>query len=259
LGHIPDGVVGAIRASVIVKPAGSTFHRLERYGPYLIPITNQNMDPLYGDLSKAVYGKEMGSIGLNCLRMMYAIRNFLERYIQFEVVRTYRDSLILFDGGLTIGAVYSPEFFMRKLLDLAAKNSNSIAAISKSTGLVLRRTHRNILSLLEGIYGPCYIGGIKNLISKKKDRYMGEIYVAKLTPLGEPFKVDLPENAPMEPHETFSSLAGLAGEYGYPEELKLAHMTCILGSLEIIELQALAIDLYGLSLKEDIRKKLFPL
>jgi hypothetical protein len=51
----------------------------------------------------------------------------------------------------------------------------------------------------------------------------------------------------------------LAGDYGYPEELKLAHMTCVLSSIEIIELQSAAIMLHGLSMKEELRPKIFPL
>ena len=54
LGQLPDGLVGAVRASIIIKPVGKTSHSLERYGPYLVPVTNQNKDLLYRALYKAV-------------------------------------------------------------------------------------------------------------------------------------------------------------------------------------------------------------
>jgi hypothetical protein len=53
-------------------------------------------------------------------------------------------------------------------------------------------------------------------------------------------------------------VAGLAGDYGYPEELKLAHSTCVHSSVEIMELQAVAIKDYNLQIKESLRSKLFP-
>jgi hypothetical protein len=54
-------------------------------------------------------------------------------------------------------------------------------------------------------------------------------------------------------------VSGLSGEHGYPEALKLAHMTSVFSSIEVIELQAAAINLYGLQLRENMRRKLFPM
>jgi len=36
LGYIPEGLVGAIRASVIIKPKGKKYHRKDQYGAYLV-------------------------------------------------------------------------------------------------------------------------------------------------------------------------------------------------------------------------------
>jgi hypothetical protein len=47
LGHIPEGLVGAIRASVIIKPKGEKRYRKDQYGAYLVVITNYNKDDLY--------------------------------------------------------------------------------------------------------------------------------------------------------------------------------------------------------------------
>jgi hypothetical protein len=174
-------------------------------------------------------------------------------------VQNSRDSLILLDGSLIGGTIGDPMFVLRKILSDATANGNTLVAISKSTGLTLQRTMRNILSLLDGVQGPCYIGNIKKHITQDIDRYFGEIYVAKLTTLGEPFRIDIPKDSPVPHDEVFAQVAGLAGDYGYPEELRLAHMTCVLSSIEILELQAAAIALHGLSMKEELRAKIFPL
>lgn len=259
LGQIPDGLVGAVRASIITKAPNRTSHSLEKYGPYLVPITNQNKDLIYRNTYKAIYGKETDVNAPDCLKTLDRIRNFLERYIQAEVVKSCRNSLVLIDGSLIGGTVGDPGFILKKIMTDATSNGNSIVAISKSTGLTLQYTQKGILSLLDNIPGPCYIGDIKKHISQNSDRYFGDIYVARLTPLGEPFRVDIPQNAPLPHDEIFAKVAGLAGDYGYPEELKLAHMTCVLSSIEIVELQSAAIVLHGLSMKEDLRPKIFPL
>lgn len=259
LGQLPEGLVGAVRASIIIKPAGKTSHSLERYGPYLVPVTNQNKDLLYRALYKAVYGKETKIHAPDCFKTLDRVRNLLERHIQLEVAKHYSNSLILIDGSLIGGTVADPRVVMRKIIADSASNGNSIVAISKSTGLTLQQTKRNILSLLDNLHGPCYIGGIKDHITQEKERYLGHIYVAKLTPLGEPFRVDIPENTSIPHSEIFPQVAGLAGDYGYPEELRLAHMTCVLSSIEIVELQSAAIVLHGLTMKEELRTKIFPL
>jgi len=259
LGYVPDGIVGAVRLSVVIKPPGKTARRLQRYGPYLTLITNQNKDALYRSLFRTVHGSSTDSSAPNCDWTLGHVRSLLERYIQFEVVRSYRENLILLDGSLIGGTVGDPMFVLRKIIDSATGNRNCLVAISKHTRLTLQSSRRSILSLLDGACGPCCVGGVKDRISQNRDRYLGDIYVAKLTPLGEPFRIDIPSNAPV-PHEVvLSKVAGLAGDYGYPEELKLAHMTCELSSLEVIELQAAAIRLFGLRLGEDIRRRIFPL
>ena len=259
LGQLPDGLVGAVRASIIMKPAGKTSHSLERYGPYLVPVTNQNKDQIYRATYKAVHGKETKIHAPDCFKTLDRVRNLLERHIQLEVAKHYKDSLILIDGSLIGGTVADPRLAIRTIIVDSASNGNSVVAISKSTGLTLQQTQRNILSLLDGVHGPCYIGGIKDHITQNKERYLGHVYVSRLTPLGEPFRVDIPENTPVPHSEIFTQVAGLAGDYGYPEELRLAHMTCVLSSIEIVEVQSAAIVLHGLTMKEELRPKIFPL
>jgi len=145
---------------------------------------------------------------------------------------------------------------VNEILDSAATHGNNIAAISKRTSLSLEPTKRSILSVLEGVYDPCY-AEVKPYISQKKDRYLGNIYVGRFTLQGEPFRVDIPNNSPSDHTTILSWLSGLAGDYGYPEELKMAHALCIHSSIEILELQSAATSMYGMEIREDIRKKIF--
>lgn len=261
LGYISDGFVAAIRASLVTKTPNDNKHHLERHGPFLIAITGENKDELFQTLHRRVYGVAPSSVAPSLEKTLDRIRNLFERYLQLEAAKRTHESLILLDGSLIGGTVDSPTFFIRKIIETAAENANSIAALSKSTELTLEQSRRNILSLLEGIPGPCYVGDIRNQIRHGSDRYLGQVYVTRLTTSGEPFRVDLPENTRRPHDEILNALAGLAGDYGYPEELKLAHMTCVFSAIEVLELQAAAIKLHGLVMKEeaDVRPKIFPL
>jgi len=260
LGVIPDGFVAALRASIVTKTPENK-HMLEHYGPYLMAVTTTNIDAMYQTMYRAVYGETPPSSQSPKLEnILDRVRNLLERYLHMQVATRSNRTIILLDGSLIGGTVANPSHYVRRIIDKSAENQNSLAAISKSTGLILERSHRSILSLLEGVPGPCYVGDIRNHIRQQRERYLGDIYVAKFTQIGEPFRIDLPENTPTSHPDLLNTVAGLAGDYGYPEELKLAHMTCVFSAIEILELQAAAVAFHNLVMEEevDVRQKIFP-
>jgi hypothetical protein len=259
LGYVPEGLVGAIRASVILKPEGKTQHAMERYGPYLVVVTNYEKDALYANMCELVYGEPTHARAPDTRKTLDRLRNLLERYLQFQAIKSYTNALVLIDGSLMAGAVADPMFVVKDLVDGAHENRNTIVALSKSTTLTLKESRLSILSLIDRIPGTCYIGDLRKYLTQEKHRYIGCVYVGRLTPRGEAFRFDIPENTGVTHDWLFSMLGGLSGEHGYPEELKLAHMTSVLSSISVIELQAAAINLHGLEMKESIRRKLFPM
>jgi hypothetical protein len=259
LGYVPEGLVGAIRASVIIKPKGKKHHRKEQYGAYLVVITNYNKDDLYASTREMVYGEATRAKAPDLRKTLDRLRSLLERHLQFEAVKTFNNALLLVDGSLMAGAVADPVFVIRKLVRDAASHGNTIVALSKSTTLTLHENQLGILSLVDDIADACYVGDLREHIAQQRDRYVGCVYVGRLTPNGEAFRFDIPENAALPHEEVFSMVSGLSGEHGYPEALKLAHMTSVFSSIEVIELQAAAINLYGLQLRENVRRKLFPM
>jgi len=259
LGYVPEGLVGAIRASVILKPEGKTQHAMERYGPYLVVVTNYDKDELYADMCELVYGEPTHARAPDTRKTLDRLRNLLERYLQFQAIQSYTDALVLIDGSLMAGAVADPMFVVKNLVDNAHENHNTVVALSKSTTLTLKESRLSILSLVDGILGTCYVGDLRKNPTQEKHRYVGCVYVGRLTPRGEAFRFDIAENSRLPHDSVFSMLGGLSGEHGYPEELKLAHMTSVLSSISVIELQAAAINLHGLEMRENVRRKLFPL
>jgi len=257
LGQLPEGLVGAVRASVIIRPAGEVNRHLQLYGPYLFPLTNQNKDACYGRLYEVVHKKQSPDRAPDLTRILNRVRALIERAIQLKVMSAHKDSLILLDGSLIASTVGDPRSTIQRLVDEAALNQNSIVALSKSTRLTLQNSKRSITSLLDNSTGPCFVGGIKEHIIQQIEKYVGDIYVARLTSLGHIFRIDIPLNTAVSHSDIFAQIAGLAGEHGYPEELRLAHMTCVLSCIEILELQAAAMQLFGLTLEENLRQELF--
>jgi hypothetical protein len=251
--------VGAIRASVIIKPKGKKHHRKEQYGAYVVVITNYNKDGLYASARELVYGEATRAQAPDLRKTLDRLRNLLERHLQFQAVQSFSNALLLVDGSLMAGAVADPMFVIKELLRDASSNGNTVVGLSKSTTLTLRENQLGILSLIDGIPGACYVGDLRGYITQQKDRYLGCVYVGRLAPNGEAFRFDIPQDSPISHKEVFSMVSGLSGEHGYPEALKLAHMTSVFSSIEVIELQAAAINLYGLQMRENVRRKLFPM
>lgn len=258
LGVTEDGIVGSIRLSVIYRKPNSDENYLDRYGPYIFMIDNQNKEEIYEVLFEKVYGqKPVDNSSPESFKMLDRIRNLFERYIQMEVIKSNKDSIILLDGSLIGDTIANPGYFVKQMIERAYENFNGLIAISKFTNLTLRNNGKSILSLCENDLEATYRGPLNGAIEGESSKYLGDIYVAKLSPSGEPFRVDIPEMSYIPIDQLFQNLSGLVGYYGYPEELKLAHSTGVYSSIEILELQAAAINQFNMKIEENLRKKLF--
>jgi len=258
LGVTEDGIIGSVRLSVIYRKPNSSENFLDRYGPYIFMIDNQNKEQIYQDLFEKVYGqKPSANSSPESFKMLDRIRNLFERHIQMEVIKSNKDSIILLDGSLIGDTIANPGFFVSKMIEEAYKNKNGLIAISKFTNLTLRGDGKSILSLCRNDITSTYRGPLNGMIEGEKSRYLGDIYVAKLSPSGESFRIDIPQMSYIPIDELFQNLSGLVGYYGYPEELKLAHSTGIYSSIELLELQAAAINQFNMQIEENLRKKLF--
>jgi len=258
LGVVEEGVVGSVRLSVIIRKANQKSHFMERYGSYIFMVTNQNKHKIYENLFKTAYGYDPPKNSApDSFKMIDRVRNLLERYIQLEAIKSQKNSIILLDGSLIGNTIANPGSHISRMMDEAFKNNNTLVAISKFTNLILKSNGKNITSLCQSDLNPSYRGPLNGYIDGDSSRYLGDIYVARLTKDGEPFRIDLPYTSALSVQETFQYTSGLAGDYGYPEELKIAHSTCVHSSIEILELQAASINEFKMDIEENLRKKLF--
>ena len=133
LGNTGDGVLCAIRGSVVWREKGS--YQYARHGPFIFYITDRNRYTLYNSL-RQIYLDADDSVGAPILeKTIERIRAILERWLQRQLCEATHDSLILWDGSLTTRTVNGPVSVMDEILHTARNNSNCVIAISKNTTL----------------------------------------------------------------------------------------------------------------------------
>lgn len=258
LGEIPEGIVGGVRCS-LVSSSPNQESTLESYGPYVFALTNQNRQAIYSSLYRTVYHAELSGRVPTPYFLLHRIRYLFERWLQHTVAAEVKNSLVLLDGSLIGGTIANPKESVQAMLKNARGNENILVAVSKSTVLTLRDSERSIVSLLDSVPGRCFVTGLREHISQSRERYVGEISVARLATSGQAFRIDTDPDDPLPVNEILGLVSGRAGEDGYPEDLRLAHMTCVFSAIELIELQAAAMSSYDMGLREDQHWKLFPL
>jgi hypothetical protein len=258
LGEIPEGVVGAVRCSLISSSPGQET-TLESYGPYIFALTNQNRQAVYSSLYTAIYGVELKGRPPTPYFLLHRIRHLFERRLQQAVAAETKNSLILLDGSLIGGTIANPKQSVQTIIKDARENKSIPVAVSKATVLTLRDSERSIISLLDAVPGCCFVTGLRKRISQSQEKYCGEISVARLTPFGQAFRIDTDPDNPLSTKEILGLVSTRAAEDGYPEELRLAHMTCVFSAIELLELQAAAMNAYMMRIREDPHHTLFPL
>ena len=255
LGEVEDGVVGAIRGTIIERNEHNV-KRIYRYGPFIFKVTTRNAYKFYNDIRHIVLNTRKDVASPSPYKLVDRARSFLEKAILYYIADHYRNTIILLDGSLITGTVDTPNVYMEDFLSTAKANNNDIVAISKRTSLILSSTKRSILSVLDDEPRPS-CASVKQFIEQDKSRYLGEIYVCRYFYGSHPFRTDIPYNTHY-PHELLLGyVQTLCGPMGYPEELREAHIYSIFTSLEYLELQSIAVNLYKMKIKENIRKRLF--
>lgn len=258
LGEIPEGVVGAVRCS-LVSSNPSQESALESYGPYVFALTNQNRQFIYSDLYRTVFDVEPGGHAPTPYFLLHRIRHLFERKLQQVVAAGAKDTLVLLDGSLIGGTIANPKESVQTMLKNARENGSILVAVSKATVLTLRDSERSIVSLLDGTMGRCFVTGLRKRISQSQEKYVGEISVARLAASGQAFRIDTDPDDPLPVKEILALVSARAAEDGYLEDLRLAHMTCVFSAIELLELQAAAMISYNMRIREDPHSTLFPL
>ena len=257
LGETSSGLIVALRGAVVWRMSSSC--RYIRVGPLIFHITDENKGLIYGTLRRLCLGlperQEAPSLPYLPVRMA----NIFEQWIREMACRCFTDSIMLFDGSLTVG----PDGLGRSLetiLELARANSDIVIAISKNSNL--RLMGRKLMDWLNGFNGPYLLEiGAGALPRAPNIRLLGRIYVAKLARTGYAFRLDVDAGVPRETgiDAIRALLANDAIYQGYPEVLRLAHIMCTFTAPEVMAMQLMLSRTYGLRMiqRPDLRRLLF--
>lgn len=259
LGNTGDGVLCAVRGSVVWRI--NKAYNYVRHGPFVFHITEQNKYILYDELSQICLDADI-SVGPPVLDgMIERIRFILERWLQRQLCKTTKNSLILWDGSLTTRTINKPVSFLGTLLSIARKNHNFILAFSKKSTLTV--SGQKVGDLIDNSSTPCILD-VDNAIRSHYGNTIcpfGRIYVTKLSPSPFAFRLDIDRRIPKE--EGLTALEQLLGndllKDSYPETLRLAHIISRFSASEVIAMQRYVAETYGLRIdpKFDVRKILF--
>jgi len=256
IGECGDGLIFAIRGvSIGWNPlTGKEFivHLLE--SPCFV--SNSNKQKLYDELRKNIWGLK-GKLGKapSTFKMVDRIRNIYERFLQFELAKNTKNSILLFDGSLTGNTLDTPAKVLKNILNTAANNNCDVVAISKKSNLF--KGEKIVNQILNSPIVPAIIPIVKPLPYRKTHQLLGKIYLARFSRLPIYFRVDVYSNRSHE--KVFSDLlVSVFLESGYPKPLIKAHSYSYFNAFDALTIQAILIK-RGIKVRKefDIRKILF--
>jgi hypothetical protein len=259
LGLTGCGLICAVRGTVVKVDGGK--YAYARHGPFIFHITLANLRPLYDELKRIYMGESRDGSVPPVEKMAERVRVILERWLQRQAVITNSDAIILWDGSLAAPPSSSSIYATSRMLSEARARGNRVLAISKKTTLTLRG--RALFDLINNELAPSmldidsdvcrYYGG--------KLSFLGHVYAAKLSRGSFTFRLDidrgLSEDEAVEGVQQL--LASDAFRENYPETLRLAHILSRFSPAEVIGMQRLVRERYGLrfSSTPNIREVIF--
>jgi hypothetical protein len=182
-------------------------------------------------------------------------RNWFERLIQLASVSLVNNGIILLDGALTLRTRDTPQVFLERLAQLASDHGNAIIAISKQSKLQVDGTP--LTFLLDDYPGRVCYRPISPLLRQqdphRAERVLGNIYVARLSPIGPCFRIDVKPTRGQSDHEALNQFfASCFMRAGYPDILVRAHVHSYFTPADVLELQAQIGNQYGLKPRGDV-------
>ena len=257
IGETETGMLCAIRGAIAWKEKGR--YKYLRLGPFPFHITEENKKEIYNLFRRHYFEASEDASAPSLVNMQTRMGNLLERWLQLGISCSAHDSVILWDGSLTVGTADSPVNVISQLLEIARNRLNTVLAFSKTTNV--RLLGHRLTDLAEKSKPPCLlqISGIP--LSSGPMFSLGNVYVAKLTPGICSFRLDIDKKVPRE--RGIEAVQKLLGSdvliQSYPETLRLAHIFSTFTATEVIGIQRCIAQQYGLKIiaRPNVRRLLF--
>jgi len=258
VGETQIGFLCALRGAIVWREK-NRFQCL-RIGPFPFHITEENKREIYNLFRRYSFKDSKGGNVPSLVNMQTRMCNLLERWLQMAVSCSSYNSIILWDGSLTAGTVDNPVNIVSQLLEMARNRLNTILAFSKTT--CLRFSGHRLTDLAWKCPPPCLleINGFSTH-AWGTIRFLGNIYVAKLTGGSCSFRLDIDREIPW--NQGLEAVQRLLGNdlflHSYPETLRLAHIFSTITANEVIGIQHFIAQKCGLKMvtRLNVRRLLF--
>jgi len=250
LGFLGEGVVCAVRGALVWRDEYA-YHYC-RYGPYTFHLKDGWVFQALGETLPRSLEASLNPLGLTA-----KIQMLVERELQLQACKTFRNSLILLDGSLSVitGMGGSLSERLSEALERARANGNRVLALAKNTKIL----QGEILNLALRLKPPCLIqveaegrGNLKNL---------GRVFLAKLDGGLPGFRLDVDAGLSLE--EALEAVGSLLASdllvQGYPETLRMAHMLSVFTPLDVLAIQRFLAENFGVRVRRErsVRRMLF--
>jgi hypothetical protein len=262
IGETNRGIILALRAATVWKQRSQGYRYL-RLGPFPFHITEENKQEIYSLFRQfSVDQPEAGSriVTPDTVHIQTRMTTLLERWLQIQITKQSRNSLILLDGSLTAGTNDTSVHAMSQLLDTARNYHNIVLAFTKITRL--RLNGYPLTDLVNKCTPPCLLqtDGYPTT-AYSHIHFLGAIYVAKLNHNAYAFRLDIDNKIPHQ--QAVESVEHLIANDlvadGYPETLRLAHIYSTFTANEVIGIQRFLTQTHGIRIiqRPSMRRLLF--
>ncbi len=240
LGETSMGVLVAFRAVVVLPES------IVKFGPFIQHVTESNKQRVFGLFAKDFNFQHIPAPQLG--KVADRLRLLLERFAQRYVASELRDGIILWDGAMTVGRSRfdTPPEMMKKLLEEASYQNNSVAGFSKKTELLLSNGQK-LLNVIEDEDGPTLADVSEKIVMPPNSTYrvLGRTFAVKLAQQGFPFRVDVSAHNGRQPVDILTDIIQSGNLFhGYPEALRQAHIHAKLTTDEVIACQRWVVQRY---------------
>lgn len=240
------GILIAARATLVARKSSENY--VERVGPILAYLTEETMEELKEVLSISPRVLKMASVDPRYSGRV--VMMMLERWLLWNAALSFKDSIILVDGSLSLSSIELRDQPIRRIIQEARARGNTIIGVSKRS-MLFKLCSRDLMGLACGeLPAAMEIEEASHYLRHCTTRVLFAFLSTDLIPL----RIDVP----LSEERPFQALEGLISSdqisNGYPETLRQAHVFSKLSKTERLGLK-LGLRLFDARLIESERER----
>jgi len=230
IGETNKGNIMLLRGSIVLENKLKEIYIL---GPYVIHITKKTSIDILNKFREQLMLQHISSSrDFSINQLMSMIREYFENMLKLYVLSNFSKYIVFINRSLTTDS----KDFLNPILDHIFKSNNFLVGFSKYSTIRLQdgRPIYNLIKLNKAGYIELY-----NCIKRSlKSKLYGKTYLAKFTPNGETYRVDI--CSMKYPSEDILNLIYKNIDFwiGYPNILAIANMNSVFRKRDLVAIKA---------------------